>query len=142
MNSKTKFNVQFPRQILLTLIVIGACGSYPLAQYADEEITYGILAGVALSVLNVFMGYIAIEYSFNRSHTHFVQIVMGGIAIRLFVMAGLLLLLIGLFKFHSIALVSSLFGMYIIFLTEEVLYIHKRWQRQIQNSSFVSIGRS
>ena len=103
-------------------------------QYADEEIVKGIAAGVTLSVVNVLMGYIAIEYSYNKSYTHFVQIVLGGIALRLFVMAGLLLVLIGVFKFHSIALVGSLFGMYMIFLAEEVLYIHNKWQSKIQNS--------
>lgn len=134
MNGGTKFRFQFLRTILLTLVVVGAAGSYPLVQYADEEIVQGIVAGVALSVVNVLMGYVAIEYSFNKSYTHFVQVVLGGIAIRLFVMTGLLLLLIGVFKFHAIALVGSLFGMYMIFLAEEVLYIHNKWQNKIQNS--------
>ncbi|MBI2428526.1 MAG: hypothetical protein HYV29_06995 [Ignavibacteriales bacterium] len=134
MNGGTKFRFQFLRTILLTLVVVGAAGLYPLMRYADEEVAQGIVAGVALSVVNVLMGYIAIEYSFNRSYTHFVQVVLGGIAVRLFVMTGLLLLLIGVFKFHSIALVGSLFGMYMIFLAEEVLYIHNKWQKKIQNS--------
>ncbi len=134
MNGATKFRFQFLKQILLTLVILGAAGSYPLMQYADEEIVKGIAAGVTLSVVNVLMGYIAIEYSYNKSYTHFVQIVLGGIALRLFVMAGLLLVLIGVFKFHSIALVGSLFGMYMIFLAEEVLYIHNKWQSKIQNS--------
>lgn len=134
MNGGTKFRFQFLKQILLTLVIVGAAGLYPLIQYADEEIVRGIVAGVALSIVNVLMGYVAIEYSFNKSYSHFVQVVLGGIAIRLFVMAGLLLLLVGVFKFHSIALVGSLFGMYMIFLAEEVLYIHNRWQSKIQNS--------
>ena len=120
--------------MLLTLVIVGAAGWYPLVQYADEEIVKGVLAGVVLSIVNVLMGYVAIEYSFNKSYTHFVQVVLGGIAIRLFVMTGLLLVLIGVFKFHSVALVGSLFGMYMIFLAEEVLYIHNKWQSKIQNS--------
>lgn len=133
MSGETKFSFQFLKTILLTLIVIGACGAYPLMQYANEEIVQGVCGGVALSVLNVLMGYVAIEYSFNKSYTQFIQVVLGGIAIRLFVMVGLLLMLIGFFKFHSIALVGTLFGMYMIFLAEEVLYIHNKWQKKIQN---------
>lgn len=134
MNGGTKFSIQFPKQILLTVLIVGGLGSYPLLQYATEEIVRGIAAGVAMSVVNVLMGYAAIEYSFNRSYTHFIQVVLGGIAVRLFVMTGLLLLLIGVFKIHSIALVGSLFGMYMVFLAEEVLYIHNKWQKKIQNS--------
>lgn len=133
MNGGTKSRFHFLRTVVLTLVIVGAAGSYPLMQYADKEIVHGIVAGVALSVVNVLMGYAAIEYSFNKSYTHFVQIVLGGIAIRLFVMAGLLLVLVGVFKFHTTALVASLFGMYVIFLAEEVVYIHNKWQSKIQN---------
>lgn len=126
--------MKFPKQVLLTLFVVGVLSFYPLTQSANSEIISGVIAGIVLSVVNVLMGYVAIEYSFNKSYTVFIQVVLGGVGIRLFVMAGMLLLLIGVFKFHSIALVSSLFGMYSIFLVLEVLYIHNKWQHKIQNS--------
>jgi hypothetical protein len=56
------------------------------------------------------------------------QIVLGGIVVRLFVMVGLLLTAVALFKFHAVSLISSLFVMYMVFLTLEVLYIHKKIQ--------------
>ena len=56
---------------------------------------------------------------------------MGGIVIRLFVMIGLLLLLVLVFQFHVLALVGSLFALYVIFLALEVLYIHNKWQKKI-----------
>lgn len=127
MNEAVKFSMKFPKQILLTLIVIGILSFYPLSRFANQEIISGVIAGIVLSVINVAMGYVAIEYSFNKSYTVFIQVVLGGVGIRLFVMAGLLLLLIGVFKFHSISLVGSLFGMYSIFLILEVLYIHNKW---------------
>ncbi len=134
MSEAVKFSMKFPKQIFLTLIVIGVSSFYPLSRFADQEIISGVIAGIVLSVVNVLMGYIAIEYSFNKSYTLFIQVVLGGVGIRLFVMVGMLLLLIGVFKFHSIALVGSLFGMYSIFLVLEVLYIHNKWQHKIQNS--------
>jgi hypothetical protein len=129
----TKFKLQFPKQVLLTVICIGVFASYPLTRFAASEIIEATIAGVVLSIINVFMGYVAIEYSFGKSYTQFIQIVLGGIAFRLFVMSALLVVLIAVFKFHSFALVISLFGMYIIFLALEVVYIHNKWQAKIQN---------
>ena len=76
------------------------------------------------------MGFAVIQFTLGRSYTTFIQIVLGGIAVRLFVMVGLLLFFVGLLKFHPVSLVGSLFVMYVIFLTLEVIYIHKK----IQNS--------
>lgn len=134
MSEAVKFSMKFPKQVLLTLFVVGVLAYYPLARFASQEIISGVIVGIVLSVINVMMGYIAIEYSFNKSYTVFIQVVLGGVGIRLFFMVGMLLLLIGVFKFHSIAIVGSLFGMYSIFLVIEVLYIHNKWQHKIQNS--------
>lgn len=112
-------------------MIVAAFGVYPLLKFASEEIIRGVTAGIVLSVLNVMLGYAAIEYSTNKSYSHFVQVVLGGIAIRLVVIAGSLLLLILFFKIHPVSLVTSLFGMYVIFLALEVLYIHNTWQKKI-----------
>jgi hypothetical protein len=134
MSDATTFSMKFPKQVLLTLTVVGVLITYPLMQWADREIINGVIAGILLSVVNVMMGYVAIEYSFNKSYTIFMQVVLGGVGIRLFFMAGLLLLLVGVFKLHAFSLVGSLFGMYAIFLVLEVLYIHNKWQHKIKNS--------
>ena len=44
----------------------------------------------------------------------------------------MLLVLIVVFKVHAAALVVSLFVMYVIFLTLEVLYIHNKWQAKLR----------
>jgi hypothetical protein len=130
MSAATKFELTFPQQIVLVLVLTAGLGSYPLLKFGTDRVIQGVIAGVVLSVVNVVLGYIVIRYSLNKSYTTFIQIVLGGIAVRLFVMVGLLLISVGLLKFHSISLVGSLFVMYIIFLKIEVLYIHKK----IQNS--------
>jgi len=134
MSGAITFDFRFLKQIAATLAAVALLVSYPLFSYATEEIVVGVLAGIGMSVVNVLMGYAAVEYSFHRSYTTFMQIVLGGIVLRLFVMAGLLMLLILAFRVHSIALISSLFVMYIIFLALEVLYIHNKWQDKIKNS--------
>jgi len=133
MSGARKFKLQFPQQVAAAVSVVASLALYPLLQFATTEVIKAVLAAAALSVLNVFMGYAAIEYSFNKSYTHFIQIVLGGVVARLFVMSGLLVVMIVVFKLHTVALVVTLFVMYIIFLTLEVLYIHNKWQAKIEN---------
>ncbi|MFA6515470.1 MAG: hypothetical protein WCT42_04410 [Candidatus Paceibacterota bacterium] len=124
------FDLKFLAQIFAVPVVMGGLGYYPLMKYGTEQIVNGVIAGVVLSLVNVLIGYVVIQFSLNKSYTTFIQIVLGGIVLRLFVMVGLLLICVGLLKLHSISVVGSLFVMYIIFLTMEVLYIHKK----VQNS--------
>ncbi|MFA5834609.1 MAG: hypothetical protein WDA22_14110 [Bacteroidota bacterium] len=130
MSAAIKFDLKFLVQIFAVLVLVGGLGYYPLMKFGSEQVIVGVVAGVVLSLVNVLIGYIVIQFSLNKSYTTFIQIVLGGIVLRLFVMVGLLLICVGLLKLHSISVVGSLFVMYIIFLTMEVLYIHKK----VQNS--------
>jgi hypothetical protein len=116
----------FPRQILVALLVIGWLASYPLVKYGNGEMIRAAVAGAALATLNVILGYAAIEYSVGKSATTFLKFVLGGMGVRLFGMAGILLLLLKVFGFHVVALVSSLGVCYVVFLTMEIIYIQKR----------------
>jgi hypothetical protein len=64
------------------------------------------MAGVGLSVVNILMGFAVIQFTMGRSYTTFIQIVLGGIAVRLFVMVGLLLFFVGVLRFHAVSLVG------------------------------------
>ncbi|MBP6671870.1 MAG: hypothetical protein KA247_01915 [Bacteroidetes bacterium] len=134
MSDGKKFNPGFLIQIFAASIVVGGLASYPLLTYGTQEIINASIIGFGLSIVNVLLGYAALEISAGRSYTVFVQIVLGGIAVRLFLMASVLLVLIWLVKVHALALVVSLFVMYVIFLGLEVLYIHNKWQAKIQQS--------
>ncbi len=135
MNGAIKFSGRFIKQIVGALVVVVGLAWYPLVKYAGKEIIEAVMGGIVLSLINVLMGYAAIEISFDKSYTKFLQIVMGGIVIRLFVMIGLLVVLILVFQFHVMPLVVSLFVMYIIFLVFEVLHIHNKWQTKIQTQN-------
>ena len=135
MSGTTKFSFIFLKQILITIVAVGVLAWYPVERYASVEIIQAIIGGVSLSLVNVLIGYAAIEYSFDKSYTHFIQVVMGGIGVRLIVMVGLLLVMILVFKLHVVALVGSLFVMYMLFLILEVLYIHNKWQKKINKQN-------
>ena len=121
-----KFDWGFPKQVLLTLIIIGGAAAYPISIYSSSKFLIAVIIGALLSTLNVMLGYFAIEYSFNKSTTTFFKYVLGGMGIRMFVMAGVLVTLIKVFQFHAGALVGSMGIFYVLFLTLEVFYIQKK----------------
>ena len=121
-----KIDWSFPRQIFLTLLILGCVGAYPVLMYGSADITRSALAGALLATLNVLVGYAAIEYSFGKSTTTFFKYVLGGMGIRMLVIALVLVLLIKVFRFHAAALVSTMGIFYVVYLTLEILFIQKK----------------
>ena len=121
-----KVDPRFPRQVVLTLIVVGGLSAYPLFRFASREILEATIAGTLLSTLNALGGFLAIEYSFDKSYTTFLKTVLGGMGIRMAVMLGGMAVLIKLFQFHVVALVVSMLGLYMVYLVLEILYIQKK----------------
>ena len=121
-----RVDVSFPTQVLIVLVLGGAIGAYPLWKLGSTDVALSVLAGAVLSTLNVLLGYLAIEYSFNKSYSVFLKAVLGGMGLRMMFMLGVLLLLIKVCGFHVVGLVVSLLSFYAIFLVLEVLYIQKK----------------
>lgn len=128
-----KINWSFPKQIILALLAIGCVGVYPLWKSGTSEIIESVIVGAALSTVNILLGYAAIEYSFGKSVSTFFKVVIGGMGIRLLLMAVALVLFIKIFDFHIAALIGSIGIFYVVFLTLEVLYIQKKVNIKNQN---------
>lgn len=128
-----KIDWSFPRQIILALVAIGCVGVYPLWKFGTSEIIDSVIAGAVLSTVNVLLGYAAIEYSFGKSVSTFFKVVIGGMGIRLLLMAIVLVLLIKILNLHIAALIGALGIFYIVFLTLEVTYIQKKVTIKNQN---------
>jgi hypothetical protein len=121
-----KIDKRFPLQVLGALAVAGLLVAYPLVRYGSGEILLAVSVGALLSTINVLLGYLAIEYSFEKSYTTFLKAVLGGMGIRMGLMLIALLVLIKVVGLHTVALVVSLLGFYLIFLVLEVLFIQKK----------------
>jgi hypothetical protein len=121
-----KIDWSFPKRVLLTLVVFAAVGAYPFAVYATPEIRTGIVAGLVISVLNVFLGYLSIEYSFGKSTKTFMKAVLGGMGIRLVATMTAVLILLEVYDYHMISFVSSLLVFYFIFVLYEVLHVNRK----------------
>lgn len=121
-----KIDWSFPKRVLITLAVIAAAGAYPLLTYAPPEVIVGVIAGCIISILNVLLGYVAIEYSFDKSNNTFLKAVLGGMGIRLVASLTAVLVLIEVFDYHIVSLVSSLLVFYFIFMLYEILFYNKK----------------
>ncbi len=116
----------FPRRILATLVVMWCLGWYPLVTYGTAEIISASVVGAILATLNVLIGFASIEYSIGKSTTTFFKFVLGGMGVRLFGMALVLVFLIRVLSMHAAGLVISMGGFYVVFLVLEILFIQKK----------------
>lgn len=129
-----KIHWSFPIQILLTLLIIGGVASVPLLRYGTPEIIEGAIAGAFLATINVLLGYAAIAYAFDKSTTTFFKVVVGGMGIRLLLLALALVAAIKAFKLDIVALISAMGIFYAAYLVIEILYIHKKVNSKHQSS--------
>ena len=121
-----KIDWSFLRLVILCFAGAAVLTYYPISEFATAEVVHGIIAGGVMSLVNLMLGYVAIEISYERSHTTFLKFVLGGMVIRLMLMWGVLLILIKIYRFHSASLMLSLFFFYVMNLVLEIYYLQKR----------------
>ncbi|HLX13115.1 MAG TPA: hypothetical protein VKS81_09920 [Bacteroidota bacterium] len=120
------FARSFPGQVAIALVVICGIASYPLLTYYPKEVIVAAATGAALAAINVMLGYAAVEYSIRKSANTFLFFVLGGMGARMFVLAGILVMLIAVAKMQTIPLITSLGIFYTVFLALEVMFVHKK----------------
>jgi hypothetical protein len=121
-----KIDWSFLRLVVLCFAGAAVLTYYPISEFATAEVLHGIIAGGVMSLINLLLGYVAIEISYERSHTTFLKYVLGGMVVRLMLMWGVLLLLIRVYNFHSASLMLSLLFFYVLNLVLEIFYLQKR----------------
>ena len=110
----------------MTLAGASLLAGYPVVHYGSPAILTACVVGALLSTVNVLLGYLAIQYSFEKSYTTFLKAVLGGMGARMVLLLGSLVVLIRFFGFHAAALTVSLLGFYALFLVLEILFIQKK----------------
>ena len=121
-----KLKGNFPAQVALVLVCSFVLLAYPLAAFARADVRTAVIAGAALSTINVMLGYAAIRYSFERSYTTFLKTVLGGMGLRLLIMLGAFAVLILEFGMHPVALTVSLLVFYTVFMVLEIVFLQQR----------------
>ncbi|MBI5475770.1 MAG: hypothetical protein HY964_03430 [Ignavibacteriales bacterium] len=128
-----KIDWLFPRQILIATTIIWVLGGYPLISKAENSTIIAVIFGMILSIINVLLGFLAIQYSIGKSTATFFKFVIGGMGLRLLIFAVVLVVMIKIYSIPSLALISSLGIFYMVFLVLEVLYIQKKVEIKQQN---------
>ncbi len=123
----------FPAQVATVLVCALLLLAYPLTALGSGEVSIAVAAGAALSTVNVMLGYMAIRYSFDRSHTTFLKAVLGGMGLRLLFMLGAFTALIMGFGLNPVPLTVSLLGFYAVFMVLEIVYIQRRMTDRNRN---------
>ena len=121
-----KIDWSFMRLVFFCFAASALLTFYPISEFATAEVLHGIIAGGVMSLINLLLGYVAIEISYERSHTTFLKYVLGGMVVRLMLMWGVLLVLIGFYHVHSASLMLSLLFFYVMNLVLEIFYLQKR----------------
>lgn len=121
-----KFNMQFPKQIFLATLAVGFVASYPMYLWADRDVVVGVITGGLISLVNVLIGYISVEFAFDKPNATFLKVVLGGMGIRLSLIAVTLILLIKVFDLHLYSLISSMLFFYFLYITFEIVFINKK----------------
>jgi hypothetical protein len=126
-----KLDKRFPIQVGVTL-TLGLAAAMLVVSGEDREVCRAVIAGAILSTLNVIAGFLAIEYSFEKSHTTFLKAVLGGMGLRMGVMLVLVVILVRFVGLHATALVVSVLSFYIVYLVLEIFYIQKKVSHKAQ----------
>jgi hypothetical protein len=121
-----KIDWSFLRVVLICFACAAVLAYYPISEFATREVLHSIIAGSIMSFANLMLGYLAIEASFERSHTTFLKYVLGGMVGRLMLMWGTFLLLIRVYGFHPASLMLTLLFFYAMNLGLEIYYLQKR----------------
>jgi hypothetical protein len=119
---------RFPLRVGAALLIMALIAAYPLLRYGTETVMFAVLAGTALSTVNVLAGFLTIEYAFDRSYTTFLKAVLGGMGIRMALMLGALLVCILGFRLHTLAVTIGMMVPYSVFLVLEILFLQKKVQ--------------
>ena len=95
-------------------------------RYGSEAWADSVLVGAGVSALHFLAGFMAVEFAFDKSHTTFLKVVLGGMVIRLFVMTAVVILLIKVLHYDPLSLLLSLLGYYILNLSFEIGFLQKK----------------
>ena len=121
-----KLDWVFLRLVGLYAIVVTALMYYPISTVVDAIALRSIIAGALLALFHLLFGYVTIELGFDKNSTTFLKIVLGGMVVRLFLMAGIVFLMLKFFQFDPLSLMLSLLFYYIMNLVLEIYLLQRK----------------
>ena len=116
----------FLKYILVYSAVVLLIAIYPIFFFATKVQALSIAVGYIISFINVLIGYSLNKSALGKNTKSFMVMVLGGMGIRLMIVAILLVLLLNYTQLESISLVSSVFFFYFLFISIEIYFLLKK----------------
>lgn len=121
-----KADWRFLRLVAYLYAGTSAIGYVVVSTYGSRDVLRSAIVADVLSIVHLLLGYCAVEYAFGKSNITFLKIVLGGIGLRLFLLASFVLVLLRYFAFDPLSLTLSLFFFYVLDLVLEIYLLENR----------------
>ncbi|CUU01440.1 hypothetical protein JGI1_00251 [Candidatus Thermokryptus mobilis] len=116
---------KFVKYISVVALVTWALILYPLFKFGSDGFITSFAVGSLISLINSIVGFLVIKHGMAKSDREFFKLTIGSIGLRLFLIAGLILILLKFLNFEIYGLVISLLLFYFLFLAVEIVFFAK-----------------
>ena len=138
-NLNTDLKPKFIKHVMIVSVIIFILATYPVFVYASSKQVYAFIGGYLIGLVNALIGYRMNEMAFNKPVKVFMALVFGGMGLRIMLIGFSIFMLLYFAKLDEFSLIGSVFVFYVIFLTLEITYLHKK-QKQVKVTLQSSIG--
>ena len=116
----------FLKLVALVFLGVAILVVVPLSIYTNQELVRSVVAGGVASLFHLLLGYLFVEYGFDKSNTTFLKVILGGTLVRMFLLVGIVLLLVRVYQFQTVSLMVSLLLFYVLNLFLEIHLLQKK----------------
>lgn len=121
-----KIDWMYLRLVLYCALGVIGLVIVPLAAFSAPEVVRSVVASGAASLFHLLVGYVLIEFGFDKSNTTFLKIILGGTLVRMIVLVGIVFVLIRVYQFHTMSLMISFLAYYVLNLILEIYLLQKK----------------
>ena len=121
-----KIDWTFLRLVLYCFLGVAILVVLPLSLLTAREIVNSVVASGIASLIHLLLGYVIVEFGFDKPSTLFLKIILGGTVVRLFLLVGVVFVLVRVFQFHTLSLMISLLSFYVLNLVLEIHLLQKK----------------
>ncbi|MBF8294506.1 MAG: hypothetical protein HW389_1051 [Bacteroidetes bacterium] len=121
-----KIDWAFLRLVAYCVLGVVVLVVLPLSMYSSNEVVRSVVASGVTSLFHLLLGYLLIEFGFDKPSTTFLKIILGGTFVRMFLQVGVVFLLIRVYQFHTMSLMLSFLLFYVLNLALEIHFLQKK----------------
>lgn len=116
----------FLKLVAVVFVGVAILVVVPLSIYSNRELVRSVVASGLASLFHLLLGYLFIEYGFDKTNTTFLKVILGGTLVRMFLLVGIVVLLVRVYQFETMSLMVSLLLFYVLNLILEIHLLQKK----------------